>query len=300
MNILEKNELFEKSYDKYFLNKTSYYKEINDYVAKKLNCYYVKMPDMKYVMADINHTFGINPLHYTPNIYEYFYNEICSIVFKKKYQDKKNDICEDIKAEYYKALDGTILREPQKPLSQEVLACLSMDKFEGYLQKLATVRNCIVIISVKDTVGYWFNTKLQKNMQILGLKENLINELMVGYVAIIRDGVVLYEKKDKDCVQYKDDIDYYTLSIKSQPYKKGNNATIQIDGVDYAINKRGFNIVLLDLNRGKVIDSLSFDTHVPHFDCTRTDRYLYNDDITRVDIKRLSNKIDLLLKILNK
>ena len=157
-----------------------------------------------------------------------------------------------------------------------------------------------MIISIKDTVGYWFDKKLQSKMQILGLKENLLKELMVGYIAIIKDGVVLYEKKGLEGVQYEGDIDYYTTSISSQPFKKGNRASICINGIDYAINKRGFNIVLIDLIRGKVIDSVAFDTHVPQFSCKRTDKYLCNEDIIRVDIKRLSNKVDLLLQVLKK
>ena len=50
---IENNELFEKSYDKYFLKKTGFFKKINDYVAQKLKCHYIQMPPMNYVMAEI-------------------------------------------------------------------------------------------------------------------------------------------------------------------------------------------------------------------------------------------------------
>lgn len=297
---IDKIAYFDQLYDDYFAGRTSIYNEINDYVKEKLKCHYVQIPNFQFVMGDADHTFGLHPLHYTKKIYEYLYDQICSIVFKNQYQSKKDVYLEAIKSEYYSALHVALNKNLQNPLSEELLECLSTDSCELYFEKLTKLRDILVIISVKDTAGYWFNEKMQNKMQNLGLRQNLIKKLMVGYVAIIKDGVVMYECEQPGGVVYEDVIDYYTLSVKSQSFKSGNTASICINGIDYAINKRGFNVVLLDLIRGRVIDSVAFDTHVPQLSCTRTDKYLYNEDIIRVDIKRLSNKIDLLFQVLQK
>lgn len=40
-----------------------------------------------------------------------------------------------------------------------------------------------------------------------------------------------------------------------------------IDGVDYAVNRRGLNIVVFDTQNFKVIDSVVFDTHATGIPC---------------------------------
>jgi len=42
----------------------------------------------------------------------------------------------------------------------------------------------------------------------------------------------------------------------------GNYCSIRIDGVEYAKNRRGLNIVVYDNRAGEVVDSVAFDTHV--------------------------------------
>lgn len=48
--------------------------------------------------------------------------------------------------------------------------------------------------------------------------------------------------------------------IVSEGYYSGKAATIEIDGIHYSKNSRGFNIVVYDNLTMKVIDKVCFDT----------------------------------------
>ena len=114
----------------------------------------------------------------------------------------------------------------------------------------------------------------------------------------MKDGIVIHEKLNKtDGYDYFiDTIDYINLFIVSKAYKYGNLASICINGEEYAVNKRGVNIVVFDMNRQKVVDSVAFDTHVPKLTCTRNTSILSADDAVRIDIYNLSNRLNSLYK----
>ena len=59
------------------------------------------------------------------------------------------------------------------------------------------------------------------------------------------------------------------ISVTSQTLHAGDKSSINVSGKEYSKNMRGFNIVVVDNTTGEVIDSVSFDTHVPEFTCTR-------------------------------
>ena len=63
-------------------------------------------------------------------------------------------------------------------------------------------------------------------------------------------------------------------TLKTHDYKyltaeNGNEAVIKYNGIDYAVNERGFNIVLIEKESGIVEDSVCFDTHLPDYKCYR-------------------------------
>ena len=53
----------------------------------------------------------------------------------------------------------------------------------------------------------------------------------------------------------------HEIKVWSKPWRNGNMASIQLDGMEYAVNKRGINIVLYDPHENKVIDSVAYDAH---------------------------------------
>lgn len=147
----------------------------------------------------------------------------------------------------------------------------SISSFSEYLDLLALMKDSIIIFSIKDTAGYWLNDTIQLKLKKLGLKENLIQQFFVGYIAILKDGKVLYEKKSKngEYEEYHTSILNHAIDVISRPYENGNKASICIDKKEYAVNERGLNIVIYSKLQNKVIDSVAFDTHVPEYYCTR-------------------------------
>lgn len=247
------------NYSKLFSNG---YKILKD----ELKCRCVEMPNMEYVMADENHTWGVFPLHYTDKVYEYLYDSICSIAISQEYNEKKAKDLEELKDEYFMAK-----RKGNDKLNQTNNKKLI--NIYNYFDWLKEQKDCMIILSVKDTAGYWFNNILQEKLKTLGLKENLIKKLMVGYIGIVWNSKIIYEsigKKD-ECRIFSDQIGGHHISIISMPYLSGNLASIKIDGQEFACNKRGINIVTFEISKNKVIDSVCFDTHVEALTFSRKD-----------------------------
>lgn len=150
----------------------------------------------------------------------------------------------------------------------------SVKRLSVYLQELKTILNeqkLIAVICVKDTAGYWLDSGIQNELEELGIQENLVKALMSGYIAIVKSSVgILHEKLNhNDVEEYHGEIDGHRFDIISQPYNKGNVCSVKIDDQEYAIGRRGLNIVLFDAENNQVMDSVAFDTHVQNYACSR-------------------------------
>ncbi|MCD7865504.1 MAG: polysaccharide pyruvyl transferase family protein [Clostridiales bacterium] len=146
-----------------------------------------------------------------------------------------------------------------------------IDGLLEYLDALENLKNTLIIICIKDNAGKWLDDHIQKKLYKLGLYENLIDKLMVGYIALIKNSDVIYERLSKrdGTEEYADVIGNHDIHVISQPFLSGNLASVSIDQTEYAVNERGLNFVIFDLNRNEVIDSVSFDTHVEEYTCKR-------------------------------
>lgn len=278
---------------------TSLFKIVNAYAEEKLKCNVVNMPDMQYVMINSKHTFGAYIFHYTDKVYECLYADICKIVFGSKYEAVKQQKLLELKQEYYSALKKTLVKS--SVLSDDAINCATINSLPEYLDALAKLKNCIVVISIKDTAGSCFDENIQQKLQKLGLIENLVKVWTVGYIAVIKNRIPIHESKSErnGYEQYLGQVDYFNLDIISKSYRCGNLAQININGTDYAVNGRGLNIVVIDLQSGKVADSVAFDTHVKNFPCRRRNDFHLNEDMIRIDIRRLQNKLDSMSDKLN-
>ncbi len=158
-----------------------------------------------------------------------------------------------------------------------------MEKFIGissvkqllvYLEELKKLENCIITVCMKDTAGFWLDEEVQSGLEELGLKENLVKELMVGYIGIIENGVPIYEKKTPNSSEeYDGEIGGHRFHIVSAPFNSGNTASVEIDGTEYAMGKRGLNFVIFDKTSSQVIDTVAFDTHVQNYACNRMKKH---------------------------
>lgn len=139
-----------------------------------------------------------------------------------------------------------------------------------YLDILNQIKNnVLIIVAVKDNAGHFLDEKIQDGLRKIGLTQSLIHEGMVGYVAVINNGMVICEQKSpKDGTEeYSGTVDGKKIFLLSKPYLSGNTSSIQIDGIEYSNNARGLNFVVYDNLSKQVIDRVSFDTHVKEYSC---------------------------------
>lgn len=150
----------------------------------------------------------------------------------------------------------------------------NINDIEQYFNTLAEHKaGNIIIISVKDTPGIslTFNTA-QKITHSLGTTVSLDGKHSHSYIAVIDSGKLVFEQLGEGLTPtvYDSEVSGHSLFAASRVYKNGNESVIKIDGKNYSVNERGLNIVVYDKSENTVIDSVSFDTHLPTAPCKRS------------------------------
>jgi len=120
-------------------------------------------------------------------------------------------------------------------------------------------KNVSLYISAKDDASRGMNEAIVKDMQKLGLKKDLRGKPRNSYYAIITKGSI-QEDLGEQVLEYNGKIGENTISIISAGWDAGNQSSIKINGVEYSTNVRGLNIVVLDNDKGEVIDSFGVDS----------------------------------------
>lgn len=137
-----------------------------------------------------------------------------------------------------------------------------------YLQKIKDMRGTVVISAMDDASSGW-NDALSKMFQSIGLQYTLQNNFRYSYIAVVNDGMVIYENSAKDDLDADVISNGLNLHIHSgQGDSNDCYSSIQIDGVEYSQNMRGLNMVALDDNRN-IIDIVNFDTYDRELNCRR-------------------------------
>jgi hypothetical protein len=158
------------------------------------------------------------------------------------------------------------------PLESLALRPAGEMKFHAYLNMLpALAKNFLVIVAVKAPPGYRIDAEIVRKMQAAGFKENLQYKHLHSYIGVIDSGKLLYEALGQDYkpTLWEAEVDRYQVQISSMVWRNGDKAEITVNGVDYAVNERGLNIVVFDKRSGCFIDSVCFDTHLSTFSCSR-------------------------------
>lgn len=133
-----------------------------------------------------------------------------------------------------------------------------------YLEALAQKKKDIVIlIAVKDTPGFAYNQRIDQGMKKLGLNKSLMNKHWHSYVALIDSGRVRYEilSRNEEKVGLTTTLRRHKIILESQSFRVGNTSKILVDNIEYSVNTRGINIVVMDKKKFILYDSVSFDTH---------------------------------------
>ncbi|MDR2650270.1 MAG: hypothetical protein LBB94_11210 [Clostridiales bacterium] len=149
------------------------------------------------------------------------------------------------------------------------------DNLHKYLELLKVVsKNYIVIVAVRDTTGNNVgaeNIALMREMGFTGITA----ELWRSYIGVIAAGEVVCDWVGAvdECLAISDDVSIKwkktVFHVYSKPYKSGNEASICVNGTEYAANKRGLNFVIFDSQKNELIDSVAFDAHEAKCVCYR-------------------------------
>lgn len=139
---------------------------------------------------------------------------------------------------------------------------------DAYLQMLQT-KDYVLLFTVKDDITYHLKDSTKQLLYQLGLRTSLESETMGrrAYAAIIEDGRVLEQSSEDEGGSLKISGTFGQMrnrySITSTGYQPGGGASgyIYINNKNYALNKRGLNIVVFDLVTQTVVDSVCFDIY---------------------------------------
>ncbi|MFV0527409.1 MAG: polysaccharide pyruvyl transferase family protein [Lachnospiraceae bacterium] len=135
-----------------------------------------------------------------------------------------------------------------------------------HLKVLQKVKEKFIIgIAVKDIVGHHVSL-YQDALHALGLQADYVNNNgWNGYTALISHGEVLHEKMagiGEDSEVTRELSENLTVKLLSSPCNSQNVASILVNEVEHAVNRRGFNIVVIDPVTNLIVSSASFDTHI--------------------------------------
>ncbi|MDR2782599.1 MAG: hypothetical protein LBB48_01955 [Treponema sp.] len=137
--------------------------------------------------------------------------------------------------------------------------------FTQYLKYINDQRYS-VLIAARDDASKSLTNKHLSALAGLGLQKSLKNQDHIPYLAVIDKGLVVYEAlgiSKKDLLTYHgilaDGALFSLTSAWNTPL-----TSIFFDGADYAINGRGLNFVVYDNETGRIVDSATFDTYLPH------------------------------------
>lgn len=122
----------------------------------------------------------------------------------------------------------------------------------------------LVVLVVKDTPGDNMPSFVYKSVIESGFSE-IRKDLWNTYVGVIYQNSVWcndrHANEEKTSYLYESLDKKFRLSAYSEAWRNGNRGEISINGTQLAVNIRGLNIVIYDLNDNQLVDSIGFDSH---------------------------------------
>lgn len=133
-----------------------------------------------------------------------------------------------------------------------------------YLDMLQRLKHdYFILMAVKDTPGNCLDEFVIEQLKNIGFR-GFSNQLWHMYVGMsLKEEIIIDHaaSKREENVEEQIFIRNHKVRMCSQAWRTGNQASIKIDGKEFAINKRGINIVVYDVNQDMVVDSMAYDAH---------------------------------------
>ena len=155
----------------------------------------------------------------------------------------------------------------------EVALLQSETDFSEYLSRL--IRNADkwdILISAREEFTNALNEDDFEKFRSLGLTLISRAKWVDSYLSVVKSGQAEYEAMSQRRINYKTELEYNgkTVSMISSGANSISYASIKIGEQEYAPNKNGLNIVVIDRETGLVIDSCSFNTRHEEAAASRT------------------------------
>lgn len=140
------------------------------------------------------------------------------------------------------------------------------EKVLSYLNTLTQNKEELyIILSVRDEACGGWNEELDYYIRKLGLESDFRNNIQNSCIAVVDGGNCIFEQWAENKMVLEDSIilneKNRNLSVTSAGFVYGDTAMIKLDSSNYSVNSRGLNIVAVEKATGKVISSVSIDTH---------------------------------------
>lgn len=150
---------------------------------------------------------------------------------------------------------------------QELHVCMSFSRYIELLKNLDK-QKYLICIAAKDEAFTSLTQEHIRELNELGILVNIKTEPYSSYLTILGDGKTLYENiSDNDALSCEVTYLGNRISLESATFFVGNNCSITINNIDYAVNQRGLNFVIWNIETHQLVDSVAFDTWgtlVPH------------------------------------
>ncbi len=148
----------------------------------------------------------------------------------------------------------------------------SLREITGFTRYLEALRNpdYSVLISVRDDCAASLTSGMAERLRALGIQTDLEGAYRRSFLAVIDRGKVRAEASGTKVLTEEGTLGCgLSFRVVSGGFASGNRcASVLLDGKEYAMNRRGFNIVVYDNASGRVIDTAAFDT-CAGLDCSR-------------------------------
>lgn len=141
---------------------------------------------------------------------------------------------------------------------------ISEKSLEDYIGRIASIKNCTAIFTVKDIPGPYLSQEVIDQFRQLGFEQTglLMGNGYRSFIGIYSNGNVVCQHIGGDeQIQFGDEVNGLYIVAKSGTWGHGNTGTIYINDVSYSVNSRGINIVVVDNKNNLIIDSICFDTY---------------------------------------
>ncbi len=137
--------------------------------------------------------------------------------------------------------------------------------------------NYAFFFAVKGDSTVGFDEDMQKSLESLSIVETP-SDSSTGdsYIAYAYKGEVYFLTKNASIYETFN-LNNHIVTISSAGSMHGNHASILVDGIEYAANGNGLNIVVYDLENDEVIDSVAYNTNSSNPVMERADDVFYTE-----------------------